>query len=301
MKNVSITAKIMLILGTFGLFTLAVAYYATGQIAHIGASYNSLITGDEAAALDITRASRQFQSARAAINDLMLASTDAQNRLDEAEVKTGEAKMEHLADQAAADSTEDASDFAALKAKALDVINNGCHTAILAGAAATTDVATLASQQLFSTQCSPLFPPVTDAFQAKVIAITAHIAVAVSALRVATNGTIVKTYGGIIGGLIIIAMAGFFGARTWIIKPIRDQLTTMGRLARGDYDAEVGGIERRDEVGEIARAVALFRDAGQQKVRLEEETAKQRAQAEEERSRQEAEQAPCRPAKQPRR
>jgi methyl-accepting chemotaxis protein len=291
LKNVSITNKIMLILGIFGIFTLGVAFYATGQIASIGGSYNSLMTGNAAAGVAIARASRQFQTARAAIGDLMLANTDAENTQAETEMKTSLAAMSQKFDEAAADSSENASDILALKAQALSAVNIGCQKAIAAGAASTLPAAQLASQQIYLSECSPLFPPISNALSVKVSALDAQSKTAVAALRGATHGTIIKTYGGIVGGLIIIGVLGFFGARTWIIKPIRSQIDTMGRLAKGDYDAEVAGTERRDEVGAIARAVSIFRDAGQQKVRLEEESTRQRAHAEEQRTQQEGQRA----------
>jgi methyl-accepting chemotaxis protein len=107
-------------------------------------------------------------------------------------------------------------------------------------------------------------------------------------LTAATTRTILVTYIGIIGGLILVGVAAFAGIRVWIVRPLQRQLATMGRLAAGDFGAEVEGVARRDEVGAIARAVAVFRDSGRDKVRLEAETAKQRAQAEEERARNEA-------------
>ena len=46
-----------------------------------------------------------------------------------------------------------------------------------------------------------------------------------------------------------------------IVRPLRQTIGAMGRLAEGDLSAEVTGTERRDEVGDIARALCVFRDA----------------------------------------
>lgn len=55
----------------------------------------------------------------------------------------------------------------------------------------------------------------------------------------------------------------------------------MQKLARGDFDTEVGGVGRRDEVGAMARAVQVFKDNGLEMRRLEAEAEAQRLVTEE--------------------
>jgi methyl-accepting chemotaxis protein len=77
------------------------------------------------------------------------------------------------------------------------------------------------------------------------------------------------TYGGIIGGLALVLALGFFAIRAWIVSPIAGLQSVMGSLAGGDYKADVAGGERKDEIGGMARAVQVFKEAGIEKVRLE--------------------------------
>ncbi|GEM_PF-1657600 len=53
-----------------------------------------------------------------------------------------------------------------------------------------------------------------------------------------------------------------------IVRPLRQVIGTMGRLAEGDLSVEVRGDKRGDEVGEIARAVRVFRDSAVQMQRM---------------------------------
>jgi len=71
----------------------------------------------------------------------------------------------------------------------------------------------------------------------------------------------------------------------WIGKPIREMTTTMGSLAEGQLDQDVPHTGRHDEIGQMAKAVLVFRDAGREKIRLEAEAAEQRRTADEERRR----------------
>jgi methyl-accepting chemotaxis protein len=68
-----------------------------------------------------------------------------------------------------------------------------------------------------------------------------------------------------------------------ITRPISQLVETMGELAQGRNDIEVHGTKRGDEIGRMARAVLVFRDAAVEKVRLEAQAEAQRRAAEEER------------------
>jgi methyl-accepting chemotaxis protein len=90
---------------------------------------------------------------------------------------------------------------------------------------------------------------------------------------------------------ILLIAAGVCGLAYWIgrmiSRPIKSLTGVMGELARGRNDIEVQGTERGDEIGQMARAVLVFRDAAIEKLRLEAQTAEQRQQAEDERRRNE--------------
>ena len=72
-------------------------------------------------------------------------------------------------------------------------------------------------------------------------------------------------------------------------KPIAQLRDVMLRLAGGDLAAEVPALARADEIGEMARAVASFKQAGLDRGRLEREAAAHREASEEERRIAEAE------------
>ncbi|PTM49898.1 methyl-accepting chemotaxis protein [Phreatobacter oligotrophus] len=86
---------------------------------------------------------------------------------------------------------------------------------------------------------------------------------------------------GISVGLILGVMIGQFG----IAGPIRQIVATLQQLATGNYDIAVEGAERRDEVGDVARAAEIFRENGLEKLRLQEEQAASEKRAHEEKRR----------------
>jgi methyl-accepting chemotaxis protein len=89
--------------------------------------------------------------------------------------------------------------------------------------------------------------------------------------------------------LMAVTVALAFVIATSITRPIAGLVATMTELAKGKSDIDVQGIERKDEIGEMAQAVVVFRDAAVAKARLEAQAAEQRALADEQRARNEEE------------
>ncbi len=87
---------------------------------------------------------------------------------------------------------------------------------------------------------------------------------------------------GIAVGLGIGVLIGHVG----IASPIRRIVATLQALAAGNFATPVEGGDRKDEVGDVARAAVVFRENGLEKQRMEAEqaAAEQRAAAEKRRS-----------------
>ena len=80
--------------------------------------------------------------------------------------------------------------------------------------------------------------------------------------------------------MLAIAIALAFVIAVSITRPIADLVLTMNALAKGKLDIDDQGTGRKDEIGQMARTVLVFRDGGLEKVRLEKAAAEQRQQAE---------------------
>ena len=93
-----------------------------------------------------------------------------------------------------------------------------------------------------------------------------------------------------IGCILIGALMAWLIGRI-ISRPLNAMTDTMGQLAAGDHSVAVLGLEQKDEVGRIARAVQVFKDAAIEKLRLETEAASARQAADITRATTEAERA----------
>ncbi len=91
------------------------------------------------------------------------------------------------------------------------------------------------------------------------------------------------------GILILLCIGSTVFLRRRAIAPIRYITETMSHMAGGKLDDEIRHHKRADEIGAMARALSVFRDAGVEKLRLEKEAEQSRAAAEADRERREAE------------
>jgi methyl-accepting chemotaxis protein len=86
------------------------------------------------------------------------------------------------------------------------------------------------------------------------------------------------------GAMMLVALAitlfGFVLVSRRVSTPIRQLTQAMRRLAERDYAVELAGIERGDEIGEMSRAVAVFRENMMTGDRLAEEQAAEQAKKE---------------------
>jgi methyl-accepting chemotaxis protein len=95
------------------------------------------------------------------------------------------------------------------------------------------------------------------------------------------------------GGAAALVIAGLMG---WLLSsaigaPVAAMTAAMRRLSAGELDIEVPAVGRKDEVGQMADAVAHFKDAAIEKLRIEGEAGAQRVAVDNERAANEAEKA----------
>ncbi|MFB2566410.1 methyl-accepting chemotaxis protein [Rhizobium sp. IMFF44] len=95
-----------------------------------------------------------------------------------------------------------------------------------------------------------------------------------------------------LGGLVVLAiLLGMYVAQMGIAAPLMRLHQRMTTLAHGDTASEIEGRERRDEIGQMASAVAIFRDNAVERSRLETQAEADRILSDSERAQRETRQA----------
>ena len=74
-----------------------------------------------------------------------------------------------------------------------------------------------------------------------------------------------------VSGVIVGLVLGFMIGQYEIVKPIQSIVALLKSLAAGNFDQEIKGTERKDEVGDIAKTALVFKENGLEKIRMEAE------------------------------
>ena len=96
-----------------------------------------------------------------------------------------------------------------------------------------------------------------------------------------TNSAIFTTASIVGGALAAVLALAFFIAQYGISKPLARLSSTMEKLARGEFDVNVEGTTRKDEVGMMAVSVEVFKQNGLETLRLRGEAEEEKQRAEE--------------------
>ncbi|MEQ9144549.1 MAG: nitrate- and nitrite sensing domain-containing protein [Parvibaculaceae bacterium] len=73
-----------------------------------------------------------------------------------------------------------------------------------------------------------------------------------------------------LASLVVAGVACYFVGVS-ITKPLSRLQGVMGEVAEGHFDVKIAGIDRKDEIGDMARAVEVFRDQGREADTLKQE------------------------------
>ena len=114
-------------------------------------------------------------------------------------------------------------------------------------------------------------------------------AIGVQMLAIDRSGSIAelrqaRTTSLVIGGVVLALMLlVLFFMNRGIGRPLQALTKGMQELANGNFDVELPGLGRRDEIGDIAKTALVFKDNGLAKIRMEQEQKEAEKHAAEER------------------
>lgn len=105
------------------------------------------------------------------------------------------------------------------------------------------------------------------------------------------EGEMILLISAVVAVSFVLILASLWIVQRGVVRPIHLISGAMTSLAAGRLDTPVFGEGRRDEIGAMASAVAVFRDGARERVRLESEAEENRALSEAERRERELERA----------
>jgi methyl-accepting chemotaxis protein len=76
-------------------------------------------------------------------------------------------------------------------------------------------------------------------------------------------------------GIVVGGVLGFLVGQYGVGRPIRAIVALLQQLAAGNYNIDIHSADRKDEVGDVAKAAAVFKDNGLANIRMEAEQKEQ--------------------------
>ncbi|WP_181706231.1 methyl-accepting chemotaxis protein [Chthonobacter rhizosphaerae] len=111
---------------------------------------------------------------------------------------------------------------------------------------------------------------------ARASAVLTQLAALEKAAAAADRTAAVTGIGAALGAAVVLSLLIGTALVLMIPRPLRTLTGAMERLAAGDTDIALAGERRRDEIGDMSRAVAVFRDNALERQRLEADAARDR-------------------------
>jgi methyl-accepting chemotaxis protein len=263
-SNLKIATKIGLVLALMGTLAAAILAMAVTQMVNLRASYAELVEHQAPAANDTARAARYvanlaYDAYRTIVYDG--ASPEAQQALKQS--SDDAQRIEQLLTEAKALAPDHAADLEQLRQRSADLAVL-CKQASDHGARNENEAAS-AKMKEADKVAQPLLLDLAT-YNRQFLKENTDTSARLSA-QVALGIKLVIGSG--LVGIVLVGGLGLWLSRRMIAKPLADMTERMKALAGGDLQVEVMGRDRRDEIGDMAGAVQVFKDAGIEKQRLE--------------------------------
>jgi len=256
LSRLKISTKILGLLLMLGLVTLSVALYGSRTLVSMNAQYNDLVDVQLPGTVKLARANRQVvEMVYAGYRALSYAGQSAEARATiDNEQQAYEAASAGLAEVLKAE-PDMASTLAEIRTR-LDHLHALTKEATRLGVDDRNDEARAALVKA-DEEARSLIKFTTD-FNEKRLAESDKDSDVLGATASSTSTMLISF--SLIGLLVALGVA-MWVSRGQIGKPIAELEGTMGALAEGKVDVDVAGHDRGDEIGAMARAVLVFRDA----------------------------------------
>ena len=288
MKNLPIIVKFLVVLGLLGAVTIVATGFMALQVRTLtarGAQLNATYTQ---AALDVAVANNALQQQRAALEWMEIAVGADMNAHAAAELKEARDAFDQKLGEAAGLVPQQADALNTLLQRGEAIFDQSCAKTMQMAVASTSVAGNQAAQQEFNQNCADMFPPLSHDMSIVRQSLVDQTAQQLGALNSHAMATLWTSLVALFLAFALIAAGAYAGIVGWISNPLGRLRDAMARLSGGDLATEVPETKRKDEVGQMARTVLLFKDAGLEKQRVEQDAKRIAAAAEAERQKTEA-------------
>jgi methyl-accepting chemotaxis protein len=261
LNNFRIVWKVAIIVAILGLASFLSIGFAAVRMNQADDAYSNLVNRVDAATVAVARGSRDVESFISLVYQLVTeTSAEGSSRL--LSRNTEEKKMyEDRYAEALRLIPEKADELAGLHVKA-QAMFGGCAQVVQAVASADTPEDTAKSVELLKSQCAPLAAAVLEEQTKVVDDLVAYAKAAATNVSAETRSGIRLAVVLVTLGLAMSLAGAMWVCISGLSRPIANLKAAMERLAAADLRVSVPEVGRRDEIGQMARAVEVFKTNG---------------------------------------
>jgi methyl-accepting chemotaxis protein len=261
LNNFRIVWKVAIIVAILGMASFLSIGFAAVRMNQAGDAYSNLVNRVDAATVAVARGSRDVESFVSLVYQLVTeTSAEGSSRL--LARNTEEKKMyEERYAEALQLIPEKADELAGLHLKA-QAMFGGCAQVVQAVASADTPEDTAKSLELLKSECAPLAAAVLNEQTRVVDDLVAYARAAATDVSAEARSGIRLAVVLVILGLALSLAGAMWVCIIGLSRPIANLKAAMERLAAADLQVNVPEVNRRDEIGQMARAVEVFKTNG---------------------------------------
>jgi len=261
LNNFKIVFKITLIVALMATVTVGVVVYAANQVRMVDDAYSAVIEHQDKASMLTARANRWGETFLSSAYQLAVETSDQGNAALLAEAAEARKKYEGLMADVRKSLPQKAASIDAAVSKFQQAFT-ACGPAIDFASKTTSPDENMKAAAKLKAECRPGVRDAIAGTQTLVDELVAGAAKASDDLTVEVNSTIrmiwIFSGLGLVAGLAAALWIGISG----LSRPIALLKAVMEAFANNNLTADVPGIERGDELGEMARTVEVFKTNG---------------------------------------
>ncbi len=268
LENVGISAKILVVIAIMTVVVIGAGGFASVQMMAIDDAYSDVIDRIDTSTTLMARANRVFMRYGRDAYALDLESTAEGNARLTADVAESKKSVESLMATIRQKVPEYGGEVDAVN-RTIQLAFSACEAPIKHAGDVTTPQDIVDAGARLKAECDPPFNEASKMLILTVDSFIAHAKKASDDLTDKTHRTIAITLGGIAAGLLLGVVFARRISRDAIVAPLSRLGETMKRLADNDLDAAVDGATRKDEIGDMARTVEVFKTNAVERRRME--------------------------------
>jgi methyl-accepting chemotaxis protein len=261
LNNFRIVWKVAIIVAILGMASVLSIGFAALRMNQVDDGYSTLVNRVDAATVTVARGSRDIESFVSLVYQLVTeTSAEGSSRL-----LTLNAEAQKMYEERYAEALrlipEKADELTGLHRKA-QAMFGGCAQVVQAVASADTPDDTARAIELLKSRCAPLAAAVLDEQTRVVDDLVAYARTAASNVSAEARSGIRLAVVLVTLGLALSLAGAMWVGISGLSRPIANLKAAMERLAAADLQVDVPEVGRRDEIGQMARAVEVFKTSG---------------------------------------